>query len=663
MDFFEHQERAKTRTTLLVVYFVLAVALITALIYLVVAALFEHETNSLWDPALFAGVSVAVLAVVTAGSLFKIMTLSGGGHVVAEMFGGRLVPRDTHDPIERRLLNVVEEMAIAASVPVPPVYIMDGERGINAFAAGYAPGDAIVAVTRGTLELLSRDELQGVMAHEFSHILHGDMRLNIRLMGVLNGILLISLIGYFILRATTTGRMYARDDGKRGGSPLPLLGIALYILGYVGVFFGKLIKAAVSRQREFLADASAVQYTRHAEGIAGALRKIGGVVYGSRIKSPHAEEASHMFFGNGLGISFSNLLSTHPPLDERIRRIDPTFDGTFPSFDPADLRGTSMAEARSMFGQGAAGFAGDPAERGHEPVYDAAIVEEPRRAGPIVAPMAPPTANDVVDRVGKLDQQAIDYAENILSRLPNELVRATRDPLSATALVYLLLLDDDATVRRAQLAVVNRMASSGVRDRFAQLLESASLVTPAARLPLVDLALPSLKTQSAAQLDEFRECAQALIAADQRIGLFEYVLQRVVLNHLRRDVPSPSVAPPAARTTDALSEASALVLTAVAQAGRAAQGQAERAFDLGVARLTMLGRPLRMVPRDKIALRYFEEALTVLEDAPPKFKKQFLLACGTCISADQRLTVEEVELVRVVADALGCPIAPMVADA
>ncbi len=268
MDFFASQDRARRNTGLLIFYFVIAVALIIVSIYAVLAAAFvgfaDPRTGvTPWSAELFLLVALGTIAVVSLGSLYKTYSLSSGGRAVAEMFGGRLIDPTTSDPQQRRVLNVVEEMAIASGTPVPPVYVMADERGINAFAAGFAPSDAVIAVTQGTIDNLTRDELQGVVAHEFSHILRGDMRLNIRLMGVLYGILVISMIGWIIFRSTAGGgRMYARND-KKGGNPLPLVGLALFVIGYVGVFFGKLIKSAVSRQREYLADASAVQFTRN----------------------------------------------------------------------------------------------------------------------------------------------------------------------------------------------------------------------------------------------------------------------------------------------------------------------------------------------------------------------------------------------------------------
>ena len=325
MDFFQSQEAARRKTSTLIVYFVLAVLAMIASVYLagvaIVFATGDMPLEKCWNPRFFCVVSLFTLGVVLCGSLYKIATLRGGGESVARMLGGRLLEPARATPPELRLLNVVEEMAIASGTPVPPVYLME-EPGINAFAAGFTPADAVVGVTRGAVERLSRDQLQGVIAHEFSHILNGDMRLNIRLMGFIFGILCLSLFG----------RILMRTRGKK--NPLPLFGIALFIVGSLGVFFGKLIKSAVSRQREFLADASAVQFTRNPDGIAGALKKIGGLALGSRLQSPEAESASHMFFANGLGRGFVALMATHPPLTERIRRIDPSFTGEFPKVSP-----------------------------------------------------------------------------------------------------------------------------------------------------------------------------------------------------------------------------------------------------------------------------------------------------------------------------------------
>src|SRR5262245_34953941 len=342
IDFFQQQDTARRKTSLLVVYFVLAILALIALVYGLLLALNVYgagEKVSLWQPELLLLVAAGVGVVVGGASVFKVAQLASGGQSVALMMGGAEIPGTTRDARERRLLNIVEEMAIAAGVPVPPVYILD-EPGINAFAAGYAPGDAVVAVSRGCLEYLNRDELQGVVTHEFSHILNGDMRLNIRLIGLIFGIIALAIIGRILMFSSGRGSSNRRDS--QGGQMM--LGLGLFVLGMVGAFFGRLIQAAVSRQREYLADASAVQFTRNPDGIAGALKKIGGLSEGSRVTNPRAEEVAHMFFANAFRQGITGLLATHPPLDDRIRRLDPTFTGEYPAVrpvgaDPAEFEG------------------------------------------------------------------------------------------------------------------------------------------------------------------------------------------------------------------------------------------------------------------------------------------------------------------------------------
>ncbi len=341
MDFFSHQDRARRQTALMLCLFAAAVAAIIAALYKVTGFLLFFKGRSPgFDPQLLGIVAAAVLTLVGLGSLYKIRQLrQGGGAGVAELLGGRLVAADTADGHEQRLLNVVEEMAIASGVPIPAVYVLD-EDGINAFAAGFTSADAVVTVTRGCLRKLGRDELQGVIAHEFSHILNGDMRLNIRLMGVVHGILLIALIGANILRYSFGGSPGV-SRSRRSGGPFILLAMAMMVIGYIGVFFANLIKAAVSRNREFLADSSAVQFTRNPSGIAGALKKIGGLSAGSEIGNEHAAEASHFYFAKGLGDSLFSIFATHPPLAERVKRLDPGFRGAFPEI-PGDPAGTAF---------------------------------------------------------------------------------------------------------------------------------------------------------------------------------------------------------------------------------------------------------------------------------------------------------------------------------
>ncbi|MBF0246007.1 MAG: M48 family metallopeptidase, partial [Planctomycetes bacterium] len=395
MDFFSEQDRARRRGNYLVVLFIAAVVTIVLSIYLVCMAILTHSNRGgmvWWDPQVFLLVTGGTLAVITLGSLGRILSLGSGGASVAEMLGGQLISRDGD---ERRVLNVVEEMALASGMSVPPVYILN-EEGINAFAAGYRKEHAVIGVTRGAIKQLSRDELQGVIAHEFSHILHGDMRLNIRLMGLLYGILMISVIGSIMMRAfyfSGGGRRRSseKNDGAAVIMAIAAAGLAMYVLGYVGVFFGNLIKAAVSRQREFLADASAVQYTRNPDGIGGALKRIAG--FHTRISHTGASEASHLFFGPIS--SFSNLFATHPPIEERIQRLDPAFKA---EKAPSPLDSTSNAE------EGAAGFS----------------------AG--VKPLEAHGRQQVLDSVGDPDRKHLNHSRELLQGLGESLREELRHP-------------------------------------------------------------------------------------------------------------------------------------------------------------------------------------------------------------------------------------------
>ncbi|MEE8349902.1 MAG: M48 family metallopeptidase, partial [Acidobacteriota bacterium] len=446
MDFFEYQDQARRTTRRLVVYFLLAVVVIILAVYLAILLISFYSLRSAslvefqwWNPLVFKWAVPITLAVIVIGSIYKTAMLSEGGEVVARWLGGRPLNPNTPNPEERRLLNVVEEMAIASGTPVPSVFVLDQEEGINAFAAGFTPGDAVIGVTRGTMTRLSRDELQGVIAHEFSHILNGDMLLNLRLIGVLNGILVIALIGYAIMRGS------GRNSGskKEGGGAIVIFGLALLVIGYVGVFFGRLIKSAVSRQREFLADASAVQFTRNPDGLAEALKKIGGLAHGSGIQNPRAEEISHLFFANGLGpaklqpssgkpavrrrsapvSSAFGFMATHPSLPDRILRIDPSFKGIFPVVDLTPME---------IPAETSAGAAAPASATASAPAAAAAT------GGISVLP------EKLTQLVGTLDQAHLTYAAALLSTLPSQLRGQVHEPSNARSVVLALILSSDS---------------------------------------------------------------------------------------------------------------------------------------------------------------------------------------------------------------------------
>jgi Zn-dependent protease with chaperone function len=646
MDYFQNQDVARKRTGLLVFLFVTAVIFIILAVYVAIGLVLElaapvepGETvrglSRLWNPELFGMVALGTSALVAGGSLFKIAALSGGGHTVAELLGGRLLHPDKASPDERRLLNVVEEMAIAAGLPVPPVYLLENESGINAFAAGHTTNDAVVAVTSGTLKLLTRDELQGVIAHEFSHILNGDMRLNIRLMGAIFGILVIGLTGWIIFRSSTGGgyvRVGARDDDRKGFNPIPLIGLALYVIGYVGVFFGNLIKAAVSRQREFLADASAVQFTRNPEGIAGALKKIGALAEGSQVNDSHAEEASHMFFGeavSGLNELFG-LLSTHPPLVERIRRIDPSFTGDFSQVRMDRIEAATPDRVRSIPGA---------------------------RSGVMGL-----TALGAVARVGTIDQAHIDYAGDLKESIPTRLAQAVRDPLGAQATIFALLLDPGDSVRETQLGWLDAYALPAAARETRMLMADARLLASEARLPLVEMAAPALCQMTPAQFHEFLRCVEALVQADNKLTLFEYALQRLLIRHVVAHFVGARPSIVKFTTIPPLVMPAGVVLSALAYAGGTNPEGAARVYAAGVQALGWPGVRPGLLPSGSVGIAEIDAALEVLAVAAPRLKKQIVLACAACICFDNTVTIDEAELLRAVCDCLGCPMPPFIAS-
>jgi len=661
MDFFERQDQARRNTKLLSLYFVIAVVSLILAIYIAVLLIFKGVKMNLragdvplWDPQLFAGVAIATLAIIILGSVFKSLQLSKGGSAVAESLGGRLLSPNTTDLDERKLLNVVEEMALASGVPVPQVYVMDDEPGINAFAAGHSTSDAVVGVTRGCMKLLSRDELQGVIAHEFSHILNGDMRLNLRLVGIIFGILCISVVGRVLLQSgrRSAYRLNARD---RGSNPLPLLGLALLLLGSIGVFFGRLIQAAVSRQREFLADASAVQFTRNPAGLTGALKKIGGLVHGSKLESAHAGEASHMFFGNSLGQSLFGLMATHPPLNDRIRAIDPQFDGKFPRVSGAD----AILPVRDVEWTGEGGVSSVETF-----LFPGGLKSETIIVRTTTTSVPPPIpARIIMPNIGAPAPAHLQYAVELRNSFSPPVQEAAHNPLGAAALIYGLLLSSDPAVRARQLELLGQI-SAGARQETERLLPHVDAIAVHAKLPLADLALPALRHCSGIQYEEFRRALGQLIECDGEIDLFEYVLEKVVLRHLdshfheaRKSVIQYYAIRPLARDC-------AVLLSALAYLGTDDPANAEAAFQRGAGKLSYHAQAeLMLVPEAECDLPQVDTALDKLNQAVPQIKKNVLDACAQTVAADGLIQEMEAELLRAIADTLDCPMPPFVQPA
>ncbi|MBU0590405.1 MAG: M48 family metallopeptidase [Gammaproteobacteria bacterium] len=647
MNFFESQERAHKHTTLLIVLFGVAVIALIVMANVLTLVVFGFVNSqqmrdgqtffAQMDWKMFATVGAGVSVVVLVGSLYKMMTLSAGGKVVAESLGGQLIPRNTEEPNQRKLLNVVDEMAIASGTPAPPVYLLANEPGINAFAAGFSPRDAVLGITQGAIEQLSRDQLQGVIAHEFSHIFNGDMRLNMRLMGALNGILILGILGYYLMySASFSGRRRGNDNS---GAAIMALAVGLMVIGFAGTFFGGLIKAAVSRQREYLADASAVQFTRNAMGIAGALKRIGALKSGSIVRNPGAPEVSHAFFAQGVTGFTQWLSSTHPPLASRILRIDPQWDGKFDASPPP------------------------PPAESQPPVDDASATRRPdmaRNMATIAAGAAAADAIAVMDRIGQPTQESVLYARSLLSDLPAAIQDAAREPYGARAVIYCLLLDKATGPREQQLALLQSRADKDVYALTISLMPQMDALEKRFRLPIIDIAIPALKQLSDGQFPTFKENLVALINMDARVDLFEWSLQKILFRHLEGHFHKTPLTSVRHEDPGQLKREFGLVLSVIAHAGATDKSSAQSAFEASAQALDAKG--LALLAKDQIRIADLDQALGKLDQLAPAAKSRLLTACVISTWHDQRATPAEVELLRAFASVLDCPMPPGVAS-
>jgi Zn-dependent protease with chaperone function len=638
MDFFAAQDAARRRTSVLVLWFVLAWVATIAVVSVALALLSATGAFGAFGVSVVAGspegvgamlgaVSPAVLG--AAAAAVSVVTLggagvhaarlaSGGPESVARLLGGVPVDRATTVPDEQRLVNVVEEMAIASGLPVPALYVLDGEEAINAFAAGFTPDRAVVAVTRGALERLTRDELQGVIAHEFSHLLNGDARLNLQLVAAVGGIDALAAIGRFLLRGS--GRRRIGRVG-RGESPAFLAGLCLWAVGSVGAFCARLARLAVSRQRELLADAAAVQFTRNPDGLASALAKI--AAQGSAIDSPFAPEAAHLFFANGLA---SRWLSTHPPIAERIRRIAP--QGVLRAARAAAAPGTAAPAGAMPFAPGPAGAANPAVDGG----------------------------GSMAAHVGRLEPGQFAYAAGLLAALPAMVSAAARAPRGARAVTCALLADAEPAVREVQLA-----ALGAAQAAVAPLAAALAGTSREDRMAVLELALPALDALSREEAEALLRDLAALAAADGRSTVFEWAVQRIVRRRLAPVLGEARLAAPRAHGVEDVQVEVLEVLSVLAWLGARDEAGAQAALDAGTAALGVTGR-WRPLPRDRVRATRLDAALARLDGATFAVKERLLRACAACALADGRVAAAEGEIVRAVAATLGCPMPPLVPD-
>jgi Zn-dependent protease with chaperone function len=618
MDFFEAQDEARKKTKWLVLWFVLAVIGVVVAVDLLAIALYDGPNQ------IYIVITASVLTggIMLAASGYKTTQLSAGGSVVAEDLGGRLVMPGSADFEEKRLLNIVSEMALASGMPVPQVYLLDHEEGINAFAAGTEPSNAVIGVTRGCLQRLSREELSGVIAHEFSHIINGDMRLNMRLMGLVFGLVVISIIGRGMVQLLRFQGGSSRRNNKEGGNVmlvLFLLGLGLLVIGGLGSFFGRLIQAAVSRQREFLADASSVQFTRNPDGIVGALKKIGGSEIGSKIKAPKAVEASHMFFSNGGMFNF--FLMTHPPLDVRIRAVQKNWDGKFESSEI-------------------------------KPITADRNTKNEERNGPLDA-LPGAVVLGAVSGIGQGERRRISTGQQLHQGISQRWREAIHDREEAQAVIFGLLLNKDEKFLSKEVSFLEEEAGGEAKELALKWQAEARGLHSARKIALVEMALPTLRSLSPLEYERFRDIMRWLIASDGQVELFEFMIQRVIERHLGSYFERKAFRNIAYHQFDRLLPEANILVSTVSEIGAGCADDAEAAYLEATSdwkdRLDRKG----VSSHDEL-----DEALDKFSQASPLVKRQILVACVTAAARDGKLSSREAELLRTIADSIGCPLPP-----
>lgn len=646
MNFFEHQEKARKQSRWIIFAFIGVALLIVLAVDLVVMFVFSAQTslsndggqlgfNGLLDPALWQsnaslifGSSALTGGAIGLASLGKIVSLRSGGGKVASDMGGVIVTLDTRDPLRRRLYNVVEEIALASGTPVPEVYVMENEPGINAFAAGYTASDAAVAVTQGTLEKLNRSELQGVIAHEFSHIFNGDMRINIRMMGVIFGIMMIAILGRKFLHAS---RYRIRSSRDNNGSAIIGIGIALMVVGYIGLFFARWMKSALSRQREYLADASAVQFTRDPDGISGALKKIAAYSHSSYLKSD-SEEVSHMLFGSGYR---SLMFSTHPPLEKRISRIEKGFDA-----GEIERLATKLKKQEKVE---------------HVQAERAAEEQEKNKAK---AKGGFFDVEGMFSDIGSPSTERIAAAAMLAASLPSGLSSSAHSLEWAPEVLFYCLLDKDEATRTKQLLIVVEQMGDISERKIQHLIQTHGLITVEQRLPVLEMSFPTLKRRPISDIERIQTTVELLANVDDKIDSFEFLLTRLIKQYLYEAYsPNRTRFHGRKKAKTCIAELTTVlsILASHGQERSTAQGLqlAQRAFREGMA---VVGINHMNLSFNDQWQRDLDQAISRLDELTANDKSTVVAALVRTVLDDKKVITEEHEMLRVICALIHVPI-------
>ncbi|OUD14388.1 M48 family metallopeptidase [Thioflexithrix psekupsensis] len=637
MDFFHHQDQARKQTRLLLFYFILAIVAIVVILnfsfFLLLSQFIFIESFQVWlyHPIII-WLNIALIGIMLGATGWRMYQLAQDVDALAYLLGAIEIPPDALRPEERRLLNVVEEISIASGIPVPSVYLLDHEYGINAFVSGYRATETILVVTRGLLEKLNREELQGVIGHEFSHILNGDTRLNLHLVGLLSGILVIGQLGFFLFTNGTYQHRREHFQQLTGGeylknlqvSPLMLPpALILITMGYLGLFIGRIIKAAISQQREFLADASAVQFIRNRQGLINALLKIKNDKIGAKLFNFHTEAISHMCFAQSLVTHFSKITATHPPLEARVIRLDLTYKYRF-KWQKQKEKQQAIIDPRTV-----------------PPFPEAAYLQNNQ--------FNAQAARHLTAQIGKPTPEHLHYAAELYQRLPDELLAQARHKETAQQLIYALLCQGKISDRKKKQQVLQDKTNANTLEAVIKLMPLIQSFGIEGRLPLIDLAIPALKRLSYPERKYFLEIIDAVIKADGRFSLFEFVLATIIHQHL--PVLSAPRIKPLSTLEPVLTEA-IIFLALLAHVGGG-----ETAYQAGLSILT--SQTISPPHLAHYSARQLQTALRRLQALNPLLKKQVVTAYATCVLSDGQVRPREMEVLRAITEALDCPMPPL----
>lgn len=691
MDFQTHQDEAKQSTLRLVLLLAFGVLAISLVVSALITGLLFYGSGEFQPLQAFAVAAPITTIGIVGTSLVKSSQIKGGGgSYVAASMGGRPVDFNTLDPAEKQLSNIVEEIAIASGMAVPAVYVLDDEPSINAFAAGWSPDNAAIGVTRGTLQHLNRRELQGVIAHEFAHIRNGDTRVKTRIIGWVYGIAIITVLGRILLQSLWWAPR-RRDREDNSAMVMLAAAVGLIVIGSVGTLFARMIQAAVSRQREYLADASAVQYTRDPSGIGEALMKIGGLAGENKIRAAHATEASHLFFSPAFGGGFAS----HPPLDDRITRLLPDWHGEFTEPDPAALaaasgrnggrggRGSTAVppgtrprnggRSRGPIGAlpGQVAIPGMPGNHGRPGGIDPTAViiagsglageptARPDRRPPPPSAAANPAPTDAPNgfeepSLAGPSEAHIEYARSLLARIPEPTQAYLHTRQGAVAAVLGLLVSTDPALRPRQL-----QASADLIGADADYIDAAGrVISDLARplqLPAIDIALHSIRELPYEYQMDLSRTIQAIESSRPDQDLFRWMLRRVMLRHLEDQHDDGSRR--RRISFDLMVSEAGLVYAVISWFNSAGPEQTQAAFE---AALTKVGIPPQPVPAlEQLRTGDIDAALERLGHLDRAGRERFVTGAIEAVLHDGRTTADEAELIRVVADAVRLPMPPL----